>query len=325
MAGTSNWVIVAIPSADDYTWKISSEKKPHMTMLFLGEQKKNETKANAISEFLKHVIDYSIPRFGLQVDRRGLLGKDDADVLFFKKNRDVSKLETIRSYLLTNFDIREAYNSTTQHDPWTPHLTLGYPATPAKPDQIGYSNIHWVEFDRVALWTGDYEGPTFELKSRDEYSVAEVAMSDTVDRGRSVVRGNRANIMIRDEVNWDSVDTKKVNELLEHHGVRGMKWGISRNRAQLDAASADFKTTAGHRSTIKDAGGTHVLSNNELQTIITRLNLEQQYGRLTQTPSNLQKGQKIVREILGVGKTIQEVNSFLNGPMGKEVRNHFKK
>jgi hypothetical protein len=142
--------------------------------------------------------------------------------------------------------------------------------------------------------------------------------------GRSIA-GLRTNAVVVDEVDWDSVDAGKVNEILEHHGIRGMKWGVRRSRAQLDSASEDFKTASGHKITIKTAGGTHALQNHELQFVITRLNLERQYSSLTQTPSNLQKGQKAIKEILGVGKTIQEVHSFVNGPLGKEVKNQLGK
>lgn len=33
----ANWAIVAIPEERDPVWKYSSEKVPHMTLLFLGE------------------------------------------------------------------------------------------------------------------------------------------------------------------------------------------------------------------------------------------------------------------------------------------------
>lgn len=117
----------------------------------------------------------------------------------------------------------------------------------------------------------------------------------------------------------------KPVEALEHHGVRGMHWGVRRNRAQLDSASEDFKKASGHKETIKTHGGTHALQNNELQFVITRLNLEQQYSRLTTQPNQLKQGQKVIKEILGVGKTIQEVHSFVKGPLGKSIKSELSK
>lgn len=136
--------------------------------------------------------------------------------------------------------------------------------------------------------------------------------------------GARANLVMVDEIDWGTFSQETVSDIIAHHGVKGMHWGVRRTRAQLDAASEDFRTSSAHRSKAKEAGGTHALSNQELQTVITRLNLEQQYNRLTFEPSKLQKGQKAIKEILGVGKTIQEVHSFVNGPLGKSVKNELK-
>jgi hypothetical protein len=140
--------------------------------------------------------------------------------------------------------------------------------------------------------------------------------------GRSIA-GTRASLVVVDEI--QGLAEEVIEEVLEHHGVKGMHWGVSRTRAQLDSASEDFKKASAHRSTIKDKGGTHALQNKELQFVITRLNLEQQYSRLTQQPSQLKQGQKIIKEILGVGKTIQEVHSFVNGPLGKSVKSELSK
>jgi len=140
--------------------------------------------------------------------------------------------------------------------------------------------------------------------------------------GRSIA-GARADLVVVDEI--QGLAEEVLEEALEHHGVKGMHWGVSRSRAQLDSASEDFKKTSAHRSTIKEHGGTHALQNNELQFVITRLNLEQQYSRLTQQPSQLKQGQKIIKEILGLGKTVQEVHTFVNGPLGKSVKSQLKK
>lgn len=183
----SDLAIVAIPAQDDYVWKVSSEKIPHLTLMMLGDS--DNPALPQIEEFLAHVVETSMYRFGLDVDRRGTLGPKNADVLFFKNpGFNIKNLETVRRYLLTNQAIFTAYNSTDQFPTWTPHLTLGYPETPAKPLDRDYS-INWVLFDRVALWMNDYDGPEYQLKDpSDSY---DMAMSD-----------------------------------LAHHGVKGMKWGV---------------------------------------------------------------------------------------------------
>lgn len=247
----SGLAIVAIPSEDDYVWNISSEKVPHLTLLFLGDQSNNPNLVR-IAEYLEHVTSTSLYQFGLEVDRRGRLGDKDADVVFFTK-RDTKMLEEARAYLLQDPNIFKAYHSTEQFPSWTPHLTLGYPETPARPleNNNGYvRRISWVTFDRIALWTGDYEGPEFRLK--DRYSSEEVSMSD-----------------------------------LAHYGVKGMKWGVRKdpdgkihvNKTELAGRAKALsyktnKTQADFQQQIAKAGGLHKMSNKQLEEMRKRLELE---------------------------------------------------
>ncbi len=77
----NNLVIVAIPAEDDYVHKISSEKVPHCTLLFLGEA--INPNLLRIAQFLQHAVTITeLGPFGLDVDYRGVLGEDKADVLF---------------------------------------------------------------------------------------------------------------------------------------------------------------------------------------------------------------------------------------------------
>jgi len=99
---------------------------------------------------------------------------------------------------------------------------------------------------------------------------------------------------------------------LVHYGVPGMKWGVRRGttgtslgaivkrRAEKRAASSS-EEHLNTRAAIKK--GRHQLTNKELQDTITRLNLEQQYDRLS--PSAKAKAAKTTSRILGqVGNTI---------------------
>lgn len=198
----SNLVIVAIPDENDRVWKVSSEQVPHLTVLFLGDV---DAVANleTIVEFVQHAASTTLGRFYLPVDRRGELGDDSelgpADVLFFKKGRyDYKAIRDFRASLLQENNIRTAYDSAQQFDgPWMPHLTLGYEKQPAKP-QTGDQDYPFydVSFNKIAVWTGDYDGPEFDLTDPwDEFDALEtvpmdVAMSD-----------------------------------ISHHGVKGMHWG----------------------------------------------------------------------------------------------------
>lgn len=199
----SSYTIVAIPSQDDYVWKISSEKVPHLTILSLGDTLTNEQRT---IDFLAHVVSTSLTRFGLMVDHRGVLGPQEADVLFFAKDSCIKRLAEARANLLKNKDIFLAYSSSEQYPEWTPHLTLGYPTSPAKPDKRDYPGISWVNFDRIAFWTGDYEGPEFQLS--DNMLPAPLAYSDM-----------------------------SLEEALAHFGVRGMKWGVRRATPRPESLS----------------------------------------------------------------------------------------
>ena len=84
---------------------------------------------------------------------------------------------------------------------------------------------------------------------------------------------------------------------LEHHGIKGMHWGVrkdtssgggggrpaGRSNISIDAAKA--ATTKARIST----GGTHAVSNQDLQHLVNRMNLEQQYSRLTTSSSTTGK------------------------------------
>lgn len=161
----ANLAIVALPTENDYVNKISSEKVAHMTLLFLGDvlQVKNISK---IFSFVEHAASQSLMRFGLEVDHRGILGPEQADVLFFSKSKwsGFDTINNFRSNLLKDNNIRTAYDSTEQFPEWIPHLTLGYPATPAKSDTRDYPGFSYIEFDRIAVWFNDFSGIEFYLK-----------------------------------------------------------------------------------------------------------------------------------------------------------------
>lgn len=66
-----------------------------------------------------------------------------------------------------------------------------------------------------------------------------------------------------------------AEEFLEHYGVKGMKWGKRKNPASADAAAKATTKTA-----VKSKG-LHTVSNADLQTAIRRMQLEQDFKRLS--------------------------------------------
>lgn len=200
-------VIVAIPEEQDRVWKISSQKVPHMTLQFLGDGIPQDDLLE-ITLYVQHAASM-LHRFGMSVDRRGTLGDLEADVLFFD---DFNKkwLNDFRSNLLQQDAVKRAHANAEQFENWVPHLTLGFPDEPAKEDDLDFG-IGWVSFDRIAVWTGDFEGPEFVLPKWDDMAMAETAQ-----------------------------------RFLTHHGVKGMKWGVrKRSSGGSGGSGARTKFTKG--------------------------------------------------------------------------------
>lgn len=178
----SEWCIVAIPEEDSNVWRYSSEKIPHMTLLYFGEQDDPEI-ARQIATQLQHTVNTSLSPFTTEVHSRGVLGGKSADVLFFDQAEIPKELMEFRSLLLKDETIRKAYDSVEQYPSWTPHLTMGYPDKPAKKpkEAFGPERYYSVHFNRIALWINDFDGPTFKLNYKSSphaYPDMEVAMSD---------------------------------------------------------------------------------------------------------------------------------------------------
>lgn len=109
-----------------------------------------------------------------------------------------------------------------------------------------------------------------------------------------------------------------VEDILEHHGIKGMKWGVRRTRQQLSNPTEvkivakpgrAIVTTGGRRNPTHDeakeaaiarqkakTSGLQALSNKEIQTIVTRMNLENQYAKLN--PRKKRRGEDFVKELI---------------------------
>lgn len=314
--------VVALPSPDDVVRQYSSGKEPHLTLLYLGENPLTPAELSHITGYIEHAAS-QISSFGLEVERRGVLGDKEADVLFFQK-RWAKQMAEFRSHLLQDELINKLYHSIEQFPEWTPHLTMGFPDTPAKPDKREYQRFSYVRFDRIALWTDDSTGPTFQLNS-DDYGM-EVAMSEK--QGAGLAAAILANL----------------KEDAIQYGVPGMRWGKRKKSSVPNAttrvtqdsktgkvtvsgghgikASPDFVKSA-HAKQVARKSGTKALSNAELKTLVERMNLEQQLAKLT-PPSKVTKTRRFVGKTMGrIGE--QQLNMVLNQAANQQIANALAK
>lgn len=101
------------------------------------------------------------------------------------------------------------------------------------------------------------------------------------------------------------------NSFLEHSGKKGMKWGIRnsvkrlKNQIKNPHYSKDYKQTKNLRRK-----SSKYLSNNQLRELNKRMELEQNYNRLSTTPLN--RGFTIARNIIAISGTIAGLYAMRN-------------
>jgi hypothetical protein len=116
---------------------------------------------------------------------------------------------------------------------------------------------------------------------------------------------------------FDIEPCMEEKEYLRHFGVKGMHWGVRKERGE---PSEDHVRVSELRTKVKTGRGVHVLSNNELQDVNTRLNLEGNYARLTEG-GNSSAGEKFVDGLVGVGGSVakQQASSYANKYAAKGI------
>jgi hypothetical protein len=111
--------------------------------------------------------------------------------------------------------------------------------------------------------------------------------------------------------------TKEVDEFLSHFGVKGMKWGVRRaSGSGSSALHPDAVRINEHRARVKK-GGTDALSTEELQRLVTRMNLEKQYSSLQPPSAGKRTGKFLADLLVNVGK--QQASKAVNDQVSKRI------
>lgn len=119
-----------------------------------------------------------------------------------------------------------------------------------------------------------------------------------------------------------------MSDYISHFGTKGMKWGIRRYQNRDGSLTPEGRKRYGRSEDsekVKELRKKPVsaMSNQELETVIRRMNLERQYRDLKS--SEINSGKKKAKEVLDYANTASQFYNLYNSPMGKATKSAIKK
>lgn len=119
-----------------------------------------------------------------------------------------------------------------------------------------------------------------------------------------------------------------MSDYISHFGVKGMKWRIRRYQNKDGSLTPEGRKRYGRSEDSEKVRELRkkpvsAMSNQELETVIRRMNLERQYRDLKSSEVN--SGKKKVKEVLDYANTASQFYNLYNSPMGKATKSAMKK
>lgn len=114
--------------------------------------------------------------------------------------------------------------------------------------------------------------------------------------------------------------TDMVSNFLEHHGIKGQKWGIRRERKALTSGKKGLPTKK-HEDYVVNAKNrkkkVSELSNEDIRKANERADLENNFRK--KNPGKIDKGHAHVVRLLAIAGTAGTAYNFSQSPLGKKV------
>jgi hypothetical protein len=99
-------------------------------------------------------------------------------------------------------------------------------------------------------------------------------------------------------------------EFIEHFGVKGMKWGVRKDRNRVYKQSQDHKRTR----TLQQRHLSE-LTNKQLKEYVTRVEMERKYHQLN--PGRLKRGENRIKYLMGTPIALATAYNLATSPAGK--------